>query len=548
MINETDYSKNTLSKEQEKQIDAIFSQYDSNSSPGCSVGIIKNGQFAYKKSFGMANLDYEIPITANSKFEIASVSKQFTAVCIGLLAIDNKLDLDDDIRKYIPEIPDYGKIITIRHLLFHTNGLRDYMCIMGYSGFDLSKDYCNNKDGLRVLCMQKNLNYMPGEKFAYNNSGYLVLTEIIEIITGMTFGEYAEANIFKPLGMDNTYVEENSRKVVKDRVVGYEKDDNNEYIRCYGSTDDTGAKGIITTINDLFLWNQNFDYPKVGGEKLITMLKSKGTLDNNEEIDYSFGLKIYDYKNLKFIGHAGGYGGFRSRMMLFLDHETSILILCNQTDEIYALSNSVADIVMAADINKLDQSSKEIKIEDIIVNLTEAELEGFCGHYWSDESKLARKVYIKDGCLSYWRDEGNESQLMPISTNELVMLDQQAHVRLSYEFNNGFTRINFFENDRCTTKLTSYEPIEFTTEYLSKYIGNYSCEDLVGDYKLKIESGKLTYCIRDSKISLLKPVIKDQFKFEDEDCFIEFIYNDKKDITGFKLDALRVKNLFFVKQ
>lgn len=548
MVNETDYTKEALTKEQEKQIDAIFSQYDNDKSPGCSVAVINDGQFTYKKSFGMADLGNDIPFTSDSKCELSSVSKQFTATCIALLSFEGKLDFDDDVRKYLPQLPDYGKAITIRHLLHHTSGIRDYRCLMRFSSPMNSDNYCNNEDGMEIICKQRNLNFIPGKEFLYTNSGYLLLAEIIKVVSGISFAKYAEREIFKPLGMHNSFVDEDSSTIVKNRAVSYKRDKDNEYSSFLCANNDIGAKGVVTTINDLFLWNQNFSDPKVGGKKLIKMLVTKGLLENNEEIEYSFGLRVYPYRNLSFIGHAGGYQGFRSMMMLFPEQKTSIFILCNLPDDIYALSNSVADIVLATEINNAKKRYSESNIKPVIVNLSKEELDEFCGYYWCEEAQLVRKVYIKDGCLFYWRDEGNESQLMPISTNEVVMLDQQAQVRLSFEFNSGSKIISFFENDQCTTKLISYKPIDFTSEYLSKYVGNYSCEDLEGDYKLKIESGKLTYCIRDSNISLLKPVIMDQFKFEEEDCHIKFIYNDKENIIGFKLDSLRVKNLYFVKQ
>ncbi|NOR46398.1 MAG: serine hydrolase [Candidatus Delongbacteria bacterium] len=547
MINETDYSQTTLSSEQENQIDAIFSQYNSNSSPGCSVAVIKDGQFAYKKSFGMADLGNDIPFTSDSKCELSSVSKQFTATCIALLSFEGKLDFDDDVRKYLPQLPDYGKTITIRHLLHHTSGIRDYRCLMRFPSPMNSDNYCNNEDGMKIMFKQKNLNFMPGKEFLYSNSGYLLLAEIIKVVSGISFKEYAEKNIFKPLGMHNSFVDEDSSTVVKNRVVSYKRDKENKYSSFLCANNDIGAKGVVSTINDLFLWNQNISDPKVGGKKLIKMLVTKGLLENNEEIEYSFGLRVYPYRNLSFIGHAGGYQGFRSMMMLFPEQKTSIFILCNLPDDIYALSNSVADIVLATEINAKNTSS-ESKTKPVIVNLSKEELDKYCGYFWCEEAQLVRKVYIKDGCLFYWRDEGNESQLMPISKNELVMINQNSEVRLKYDFNGNSKKISFHQNNNHTIRLNSYKPIDFNMEYLNKFIGNYVCEELDGNFKLKIESGKLTYCIENEIIHQLKPIFQDRFKFEEEDCYIKFIYNDKKDITGFKLDSVRVKNLYFVKQ
>ncbi|NOR46399.1 MAG: serine hydrolase, partial [Candidatus Delongbacteria bacterium] len=190
MINETDYINNPLTKEQENQIDSLFAQYDNQNTPGCSVGVIRDGRFIYKKSFGMADLENDIPITVNSKFEIGSVSKQFTATGIALLAIEEQLDLDDDVRKYIPELPDYGKSITIRHLLHHTSGIRDYVQLFLFSdSINQFENHLNN-DSLEIILKQKELNFPPGKKHLYSNSGYLLLREIIEIVSGMSHQKF----------------------------------------------------------------------------------------------------------------------------------------------------------------------------------------------------------------------------------------------------------------------------------------------------------------------------------------------------------------------
>jgi CubicO group peptidase (beta-lactamase class C family) len=550
MINETDYTKNPLTKEQEMQIDALFTQYDKADTPGCAVGVIKNGRFIYKKSFGMANLDYDIPITADSKFDIGSVAKQFTAACIVLLVLEEKLKLNDDIRKYIPEMNDFGNVITIDHLLHHTSGLKDYTSLLFFSlSAQFSEFYFDNKDSLNLLFKQKDLNFKPGEMHSYSNSGYLLLGEIISRVSGISFAEYVTEKIFKPLGMHNSLIDENSRKVQKNRVASYYKMDEHDYYRLLCTSDDLGAKGVVTTINDLLLWDQNFYTGKVGGDQMIEMLTTKGLLNNGDSINYCLGLEVNNYNHLPTIGHDGGYLGFTASMTRFPEQNTSIICLCNCADNISGLAYNVADIVLSSIFSRFIQPETliEANTQSETLNLKEDELKCFCGSFWSEEKKLQRKIYLKDGNLFYWRSEGSESKLAPISKNELAIIGS-THLVLRYELNNDCKKFSFFENNILKMTLNSYEPIDFNAEYLTNYVGNYFCEEMDVVYKLEIVSDKLILFLKGKQISVIEAVMPNLFKVLDWDCIFEFIYNDQQVIVGFKLDSDRIKNIKFVKQ
>ncbi len=203
-----------------KKVDAFLSQWDKNDMPGCAVGVVKDGRLVYKRGLGMANLDYDVPNTPATLFNLASSSKPFTALSIALLARQGKLSLDDDIRKYVPEIPKYDDTITIRHLVHHTSGIRDYQALVFFGGLETNNAY-SNKDILNILARQKNIGFKPGAKYQYSNSGYFLMGLIVERVSGKSLRTFAEENIFKPLGMKNTRIYENRFEVIKIRASGY---------------------------------------------------------------------------------------------------------------------------------------------------------------------------------------------------------------------------------------------------------------------------------------------------------------------------------------
>jgi len=550
MQNETDYTNNPLTKEQESQIDTLFSEYESPNTPGCAIGVIQNGKFIYKKSFGMANMDYDIPITADSKFELASNSKQFTAACIVLLHLEGKLDLEDDVRKYINELPDYGKTITIRHLLNHTSGIRNYDALLSLSDFQLHS-FFTTEDAVRLICKQKKIDFLPGEKFSYSNSGYVLLAEIVKRISGKPLREYADEKIFKPLAMNDTFYNDDCTETIKNRVIGYYAEKNDKFKANFYNNTALGDAGVISTVNDLLKWDENFNKPIVGGQKMLDNLLTKGVLNNGETIYYALGLMYGSYKGLNFIEHDGRSFGFRTELIRFPVQKTSMIILANRSDaDSYNLALEIAEIIFKPKAVDLPDKTVESKVP-VTISLTKSELEKFCGNFWYEEDKLNRKIYLKNEELFYWRNEESESQLLPISQNELTMVGTQSAVRMEFINNQNSKTINFYEDDKLTSVFKSYQPIDFTREYLAKHTGKYFCEDLDIFYQLKMESDTLVVCIKDKQKYKLKALMAGMFIILDEDDdesgYISFIYNKNKQISGFKVDTERAKNIEFVK-
>ncbi|WP_295615112.1 serine hydrolase [Chamaesiphon sp. GL140_3_metabinner_50] len=265
------------------KVDRLFTQWDKPDSPGCALGIIQNGEIIYKRGYGMANLEYDIPITPNSVFDIASNSKQFTAMCIVLLARQNLLTLDDELQKHIPEIPQYSHPITLRHLSCHTSGLRDYLDVMEMSGSSGENSYLT-EELITLIAHQKSLNFQPGTEQKYSNTGYFLLGEIVKRVSGKSLRVFAEEQIFAPLGMKNTHFHDDFREIVKNRADAYEPRETGGFQTAMSWADDVGAGFVYTTVEDLFLWDRNFYHNILGGygQDLIEEITTPGKLDNGE--------------------------------------------------------------------------------------------------------------------------------------------------------------------------------------------------------------------------------------------------------------------------
>jgi CubicO group peptidase (beta-lactamase class C family) len=334
------------SESREARVDRLFAPWDKPDSPGCALAVIQGGQIVYERGYGMANLEHDIPISPQTTFYVGSLSKQFTAMSVLLLVEQGKPSLDDDVHKYVPEIPDYGHPITIRHLIHHTSGLPDFFVLWHASGRDFA-DFMPEEHVLGLLARQRTLNFTPGHRFEYSNSGYFLLSLIVKRVSGQSLREFAEENMFRPLGMRDTHFHDDRTMVVKNRAAGHLSTADGGFGLFTMSFDLVGSGGLYTTVEDFFLWDQNFYQNRLGqgGRGLIDQMYTRGTLDDGEELDYAFGLVVEEYRGSKMISHGGGFIGFRAELVRFPEQHGSVAVLCN-LDSIDAsqLARNVADI------------------------------------------------------------------------------------------------------------------------------------------------------------------------------------------------------------
>lgn len=384
---------------------AIYSEYDRLDSPGCALGVVQDGELVHARGFGSANLDYEVPITPNTVFYAASVSKQFTAAAVAHAAKAGHLSLDDDVRKWFPELPDYGTPITVRHLIHHTSGLRDYLTLMRLAGMRTA-DVHTADEILELVARQRELNFEPGSDYLYSNTGYLLLSELIGRATGKSLREYTTEHFFEPLGMKNTHFHDDAGHVQKNRAYSYARSRRDGFrISFLANFDQVGSGGLYTTVEDLFRWDQNFDEPKVGGEAFIDQLHERFVLTSGDTLDYAFGLRVGEYRGLRTVGHTGNMMGFKAAFVRFPDERFSVLQLCNLGDiDPLEMAHRVADVYLE---DRLAPRAAESKPADAPVEralkarptLDAEALLAYTGAYYSEELDATYRVELRDDAL-----------------------------------------------------------------------------------------------------------------------------------------------------
>jgi len=391
-----------------KEVDALLADWDTTDTPGAVVAVIKDGKMTYQNAYGMADLERNVPLSPKSLFDIASISKQFTAMSILLLEEQGKLSLDDDIRTYLPNFPDYGHTITLRHMIHHTSGLRDYMDLMELAGMPWENTY-HQAEIVDLVARQKALNNNPGDEYLYSNSGYLLLAEIVHKVSGHTLGEFTERHIFKPLDMKVSHFYEDFTRIVKDRALSYSEKETGGYKNVQYIFDVIGDTGLLTNAGDLLLWDQNFYENKLGGAgpKLIDRMLVRGKLNNGETIDYAFGLEIDSYRGLRVVGHGGGAAGYSTAVMRFPDQRFTVMVLSNLGE--FSATNvamQVADLYLSDEFTAGPAPMEERRERPESpapseLKLSADELDEYTGRYYSSELEATYIVRPVDGNLTY---------------------------------------------------------------------------------------------------------------------------------------------------
>ncbi|MBL8267040.1 serine hydrolase domain-containing protein [Steroidobacter sp.] len=334
------------------RVDAVFAPVSRTDGPGCAVTVVKDGQVVHERGYGMANLDYRVAISPDTVFYIASVSKQFAAAAIALLAEEGKISLDDDIRKYVPEIRKYKKPILVRHLVHHTSGLRDYLDLWSSSGRSYA-DSIPEAEAIALIAKQDGLDFLPGSQYKYSNSGYFLLSVIVKRASGQSLSQYTEAKIFAPLGMRNTHFHDDRTRIVPNRATAYftKKPEEGAGQGAFQTSFDlVGDGGLLTTVRDMVRWDQNFYNNVLGtrGAALIEQLQSTEPLTDGKPSTYAFGLMHRDLEGLKAIGHSGSFIGFRADYLRIPEQKLSAITLCNGAMDAGKMNREALSIFLSA--------------------------------------------------------------------------------------------------------------------------------------------------------------------------------------------------------
>lgn len=520
-----------------KEIDEYLSRLDKAGMPGCAAGAVHDGELVYKRSFGLANLDYGVPNTTTTRFNLASVSKPFTAMSIALLAQQGKLSLDDDIRKYVPEMPKYDDTITIRHLVHHMSGIREYQALVLFGGLGIDNAY-SDKFILDMLARQKNVSFKPGSEHQYSNSNYFLLGTIVGRVSGKSLRAFAEENIFKPLGMKNTMYFDNRFEVVKDRAHGYAVGPGNN-IRARSSLYDlVGGGGVLTTIEDLHLWTQNYFDPKVGNKETIELITTPGTLNNGEKIKYAFGVWQQQYKGLRMIEHSGNMMGYRAKIFSFPEQRFAAFALCNNIAILPAdIVRKLSDTYLAGQLKPVEPGPKPAPVTlPPAVAISEKAALRYPGFYASKESGASFGLSFEDGKLVTTGLVQYKAPLVHIGENRLAMVAKNNKFELtSVESASGaVTEIRLTVNDG---KPDIFVPVKPPLDSLAEYAGVYYSDELDAHYKLTLDGKDLVLRISEERAPTLTAAYEDVFTTAGGQISLVFSRDNQRRITGFVFNS-----------
>jgi CubicO group peptidase (beta-lactamase class C family) len=532
-----------------KRVDSLFARWDKPNSPGCALGVIKDGEFIYRRGYGMANLENDIPINASSVFDVGSVSKQFTAACIVLLSQQGKLSLGDDVRKYIPELPDYGKTITIRHLLMHTSGLRDYSELMDLAGYQL-EEVTTTRDALGILVRQKALNFEPGEEWLYSNSGFFLAAVIVERVSGQSMQRFAQENIFGPLGMTATMYLDNHTALVPHRATGYGPREGGGFQINMSNWEQTGDGSIQTSVEDLLRWDGNFYTPKVGGQDLIDQLLTRGLLNSGGKLHYALGLDVGTYRGLDIVEHGGGWAGYRAELIRFPKQRFSVVLLCNlATIKPFPLAENVADLYLTFPMKQQQSPESGAYGVKAKATFTDVELSRYLGSYRNPRNEITRQIILRNGKLFYVGGKGNDTELEPVSRDEFQMVGTPipVHVKFTSALSGKISGMQTaVENDQPIV-FESFTPTVLRREQLAAYAGTYSSEELDVNCSIALQDSQLVVRRKRVDQKPMVPTIVDVFRSDDIGVF-RFLHDNGKAVTGFTLSTERVRNVMFKKR
>jgi CubicO group peptidase (beta-lactamase class C family) len=525
----------------DEQIDEIFKDWNTSKTPGASVAVIQHGKVVFAKGYGVANLEYDIPITPETVFHVASVSKQFTAMAVVLLESDGKLAIDDDVHKYLPELADYGSKITIRNLLQHTSGIRDQWQTLALAGWSL-QDVITQDQALRMILRQKELNFAPGSRYLYSNAAFTLLAEVVARVSGMPFPQFCLERIFTPLHMSHTHFHQDLTQLVPGRAYSY-ANRGAGFAATPLNYATVGATSLFTTASDLVLWLDNFRDPKIGGAAVIARLQEEGVLTDGTKTNYGLGIGLDPYRGLKALSHGGGDAGFRSEVIWFPEQELGVAVVSNlgsvNPDR---LAKSVAEVYIGEKM--APQEVKQNSAEPTYVTMTAQELEKFAGVYPIPKIDQVLTVVAKDGKL--WAAGGLQLELHPVAPGHFYCKEIQADIEFSPRDHGGMHvtisqpgAIN--EAERIAAGSTSAD--------LLRYTGVYWSDELETQYTVFLRDGALYVRHSHHGEVALTPTQKDQFSsgwwFAPKAAFTR---DAKGNVSGLTLGGGRVVGVAFVRK
>ncbi len=504
-------------------IDKIFSRY-ADANPGAQLAISRNGQIIYSAARGMADLEHNASINKTTKIEAGSVSKQFTAACVLLLEQQGKLSLSDDIRKYVPEVRDYGYTITLRHLMNHVSGIKDWGSIADLAGWPRGDKAYANSDALHIISLQKTLNNKPNDEYIYSNSGYNLLAIIIQRVSGLSLASFSKKNIFEPAGMKNTEWRDNYQRVVPNRAIAYNKS-GSQYYTNMPNENVYGNGGLLTTAEDLLIWNDYYLSGKLGSPSILPMQLATTPFNNGKRNTYAAGLMVDSLNGWPSITHSGATAGYRANLDYFRQQQLSIAWISNtsQTD--------MSDIPAA--VRNLLVKNNRAPVRASVGNMA-IDIAGFTpylGMYREEKTGAALKVYTEDKTLYIQ----SKIKLTPLTTHSAF------YARTRVEFN-GTKVLSITGSD--TIVYTAVPAPDLSDP--QRYTGTYISEETESTMRVMNQNGKLFMEQRVGDFTELIPIYKNGFSYPGGQLYFEMDQAGKP--ARLFMNVARARKVEFVKQ
>ena len=523
----------------EKSIDALFIDWNSPNHPGGALGVVKEGRLLYSKAYGLASLEYLVPNTPGTRFNIASVSKQFTAMGIVKLHLEGKLSVDDNVRLHIPELPVFGHTVTLRHMLHHTSGLRSLHAMLSLAGWR-GDDSRTNEDLMRFMRDQKGLNFIPGDEYMYSNTGYILMAVLIERITGEDFRDWMEKEIFLPLSLADTYVEDRYDRVVPNNATSYSGSKQRGFMREVEYWGYTGSGNVHSTIFDLLKWYKNFHQPQEGWEQAFAMMQTVDAFNSGQPNDYAFGVRIGFHRDEKMISHSGSIGGFRAFGCTFPEKKVEIVVLTN-----FSSSSAGEKALAIADLLFGNPDEEIPRLEMSSVEIDPSLFDEYTGTYTVKED-LERMIDIISEENDLFLQSTGQARIKLSAASPSVFFNNERQIKIVFDESDT----NSYTMTERGREFSGLKTVKFlpTEKDLLEIAGHYWSSELNTRYSFSVRDGQLFgYHTRHGEFHVV--ALKKDFYFCQSAPMrtITVGRDESGRITGLHVTNSRVRNLWLEK-
>ncbi len=520
--------------DRQEQVDRIFAAYAKGGSPGCAVGVIQDGNFLYRKGYGMASIELSVALTPEAVFYMGSVSKQFTAAAVVLAAEQGFLSLDDDVRKYIPELPDYGHVITLRQMLHHTSGFRDFLTLLVLAGRNAGEIH-SEAEIIDLIARQKALNNNPGEDWLYSNSNYYLLGVVVRRATKRSLNDFASETIFKPLGMTHTRFYDDHTLVLPSRVAAYDPGKDSTFLVDWSTSYDiVGAGGMMSTVDDMLLWDGNFYANKLGKGTLVKELQTRGVLNDGRAIGYALGLQLDTYGGLPIVEHDGALYGYRTGILRFPEQRFSVVCLCNLSSAgVGNLSRKVADIYLQEYLRTEATAAQPSNANNL------PDPNQFAGKYLDPNKHFAYTFTASGSDLMAWG--ANLRRIGPYQFKDL------GTGTITFEGSGTDMKATLVMDGEAFFAGKRVEALKMSDQQIAAYAGAYKSEELDVTYQFSVENGTLLLRRNWEPRMKLTPLTETEFECSELGLTIVFQTDASHRVTGLSLYEVNARDIRFDK-